>query len=133
MSGNPKYNLHPNDIDFQIESDFIGLMTPGMPRAAQRYASRVGRVMNYGDGLYGGLFVSAMYSAAYFERDPRKVVEAGVAAIPAESRYAKVIADVLRWSKENPDDWKKTWQLVEGKWDRDDACRCGTSNRWGRR
>ena len=122
MSGNPKYNLHPNDIDFQIESDFIGLMTPGMPRAAQRYALRVGRVMNYGDGLYGGLFVSAMYSAAYFERDPRKVVEAGLAAIPTASRYAKVIADVLRWSKENPDDWKKTWKLVEEKWDRDDAC-----------
>jgi len=122
MSGNPKYNLHPNDIDFQIESDFIGLMTPGMPRAAQRYASRVGRVMNYGDGLYGGLFVSAMYSAAYFERDPRKVVEAGLAAIPAASRYAQVIADVLRWSKENPDDWKKSWKLLEEKWDRDDEC-----------
>ena len=122
MSGNPKYNLHPNDIDFQIESDFIGLMTPGMPRAAQRYAGRVGRVMNYGDGLYGGMFISAMYSAAYVEDDPRKVVEAGVAAIPVESRYAKVIRDVLQWSRGNPDDWKKTWQLLEEKWDRDDAC-----------
>lgn len=122
MSGNPKYNLHPNDIDFQIESDFIGLMTPGMPRAAQRYAQRVGRVMNYGDGLYGGIFIAAMYSAAYFESDPRKVVQAGVAAIPAGSIYAQVINDVLRWSKENPSDWKKTWQLLEDKWDRDDAC-----------
>ena len=122
MSGNPKYNLHPNDIDFQIEADFIGLMTPGMPKAAQRYAERVGRVMNYGDGLYGGVFIAAMYSAAYFESDPRKVVEAGVAAIPAGSTYAKVINDVLRWSKENPSDWKRTWQLLEDKWDRDDAC-----------
>jgi hypothetical protein len=33
-----------------------------------------------------------------------------------------VIGDVLRWSQENPDDWKMTWQLVEGKWDRNDAC-----------
>ena len=122
MSGNPKYNLHSNDIDFQIESDFIGLMTPGMPRAAQRYAERVGRVMNYGDGIYGGIFMAAMYSAAYFENDPRKVVEAGVAAIPAASTYAQVIQDVLKWSKANPDDWKKTWQLLEDKWDRNDAC-----------
>jgi len=122
MSGDPKYNLHANDIDFQIESDFIGLMTPGMPRAAQRYASRVGRVMNYGDGLYGGMFISAMYSAAYFEDDPRKVVEAGVAAIPEGSRYAKVIRDVLRWSEENPGDWKKTWHLLEEKWDGQDIC-----------
>ena len=122
MSGNPKYNLHPNDIDFQIESDFIGLMTPGMPRAAQRYAERVGRVMNYGDGLYGGIFIAAMYSAAYFENDPRRVVEAGLAAIPAGSLYAQLINDVLHWSKENPADWKKVWQLLEDKWDGDDAC-----------
>lgn len=122
MSGNPKYNLHSNDIDFQIESDFIGLMTPGMPVAAQRFAGRVGRVMNYGDGVYGGIFIAAMYSSAYFESDPRKVVEAGVAAIPAGSTYAHVINDVLGWSKENPANWKKTWQLLEDKWDRDDAC-----------
>ena len=32
LSGTPKYNLHANDIDFQIEADFIGLMTPGLPR-----------------------------------------------------------------------------------------------------
>ena len=53
-SGEPKYNIHANDIDFQIESDFIGLMCPGLPREVNRYADRVGRVMNYGDGLYGG-------------------------------------------------------------------------------
>ena len=29
MSGHPDYNVHANDIDFQIESDFIGLMMPG--------------------------------------------------------------------------------------------------------
>src|SRR5438093_10073087 len=52
MSGHPKYNIHANDIDFQIESDFIGLMTPGLPREANKYADRVGRVMNWGDGLY---------------------------------------------------------------------------------
>jgi len=121
MSGDPEHNLHANDIDFQIESDFIGLMCPGLPRAAQRYADRVGHVMNYGDGVYGGVFISAMYSAAFFETDPRKVVEAGLAAIPPGSRYAQTIRDVLQWSAENPD-WKKTWQLLEDKWDKDDPC-----------
>jgi ADP-ribosylglycohydrolase len=80
VSGDPKYNVHANDIDFQIESDFIGLMTPGLPADATRYAMRVGRVMNYGDGLYGGVFVASMYAAAFFERDPRNVVQAGLAS-----------------------------------------------------
>ena len=83
LSGTPKYNAHANDIDFQIEADFIGLMAPGLPQAANDIAWRAGRVMNYGDGIYGGMFVSGMYAAAFFEKDPRKVVEAGLASIPA--------------------------------------------------
>lgn len=121
MSGHPDHNLHANDIDFQIESDFIGLMCPGLPRAAQRYADRVGRVMNYGDGLYGGVFISAMYAAAFFEKSPRRIVVAGLAAIPRESIYAQTIRDVLNWSAKYSD-WKKTWRMVEDKWDKDDPC-----------
>jgi len=121
-SGHPRYNLHANDIDFQIESDFIGLMTPGLPQEANKYADRVGRVMNWGDGLYGGMFFGGMYAAAFFESDTRQVVRQGLLSIPAESGYAQVIRDVLAWSAEHPDDWTKTWALIEGKWDRDDAC-----------
>ena len=95
LSGDPRWNAHANDIDFQIESDFIGLMCPGLPREANKYADRVGRVMNYGDGLYGGMFFAGMYAAAFFESDPRKVVEAGLRSIPADSGYAKMIRDVL--------------------------------------
>jgi hypothetical protein len=122
QSGHPKYNVHANDIDFQIESDFIGLMTPGLPQAARKYCERVGRVMNYGDGLYGGIFVTSMYGAAFFESDPRRIVEAGLASLPTESGYAKIIRDVLTWSGQHPDDWRRTWRLIEDKWDKDDLC-----------
>jgi hypothetical protein len=121
-SGHPRYNLHANDIDFQIESDFIGLMTPGLPQEANTYAERVGRVMNYGDGLYGGMFVSGMYAAAFFETEPREIVELGLLSIPAESGYGRLIRDVLDWSALDPDDWKSTWQLIQDEWDRDDPC-----------
>ena len=125
LSGTPKYNAHANDIDFQIESDFIGLMTPGLHRAATDIAMRAGRVMNYGDGLYGGVFVAGMYTAAFFESDPYKVVEAGLASIPAKSPYAMLIVDLLKWYKQNPDDWRKTWKLIEDKWDKNDPCPSG--------
>jgi len=122
LSGDPRYNAHANDIDFQIESDFIGLMTPGLPQYANKYADRVGRVMNYGDGLYGGMFFAGMYSAAFFEDDVRRVVQQGLACIPAKSRYGRTIRDVLDWHAKYPHDWKKTWQLIEDKWDKDDPC-----------
>lgn len=66
LTGTPKYNIHANDIDFQIEADFIDLMAPGLPQASNDIALRAGRVMNYGDGIYGGMFVSCMYAAAFF-------------------------------------------------------------------
>jgi hypothetical protein len=121
LSGTPRYNAHANDIDFQIEADFIGLMAPGLPQSATAIAWRAGRVMNYGDGIYGGIFVSCMYSAAFFEQDPRKVVEAGLACLPAKSPYAMTIADVLAWSNRSAD-WKQTWRLIENKWNKREPC-----------
>lgn len=121
-SGHPRYNIHANDIDFQIEADFIGLMCPGLPRLSNRFCDRVGRVMNYGDGLYGGMFVCGMYAAGFFEADPRKVVEAGLATIPSGSEYAALIRDLLAWSAQAPNDWRAVWRKVEDKWDRNDPC-----------
>lgn len=127
LTGHPRYNIHANDIDFQIEADFIGLMTPGLPRVSNRFCDRIGRVMNYGDGVYGGMFVCGMYSAAFFESDPRKVVEAGLACIPAKSEYALLLRDLLAWHTDHPNDWRKVWHLVEAKWDRDDPCPDGAN------
>lgn len=125
LSGTPEYNAHANDIDFQIEADFIGLMAPGLPQSCNLIAERAGKVMNYGDGIYGGMFVSGMYAAAFLENDPRKIVEAGLATIPAKSPYARLISDVLTWARQYPDDWKKVWQLIQDKWDKRDPCPAG--------
>lgn len=122
LSGTPKYNAHANDIDFQIEADFIGLMTPGLPQVANDIAWRAGRVMNYGDGIYGGMFVGCMYAAAFFESDPHKVVEAGLACIPPQSPYGQLISDLMTWHKQNPNDWENAWHLIENKWNKREPC-----------
>lgn len=121
-SGHPKYNFHSDDIDFQIEADFIGLMCPGLPRVSNLYCERVGCVMNYGDGLYGGMWLCGMYAAAFFQTDRVKVIEAGLACIPSQSEYARLIRDIVAWHAQYPADWKKCWQLLEDKWDKNDVC-----------
>ena len=121
-SGNPRYNLHADDIDFQIESDIFGMIAPGMPQVSNRYGQRMGHIMNYGDGVYGGMFISAMYTQAFFAKNVREVVENGLKAIPAQSLYAQLIRDVIRWHDENPNDWLKTWHLVQEKWGEVDHC-----------
>lgn len=117
-SGHPQFNQHADDIDYQIEADYAGLIAPGMPNLAIELGEKFGRLMNYGDGLYGGQFVSGMYAEAFFEQDPLKIVEAGLRCIPAGSQYAECIRDTIAWYQQNPDDWEKTWELIEAKYQR---------------
>ncbi|MBI4905950.1 MAG: ADP-ribosylglycohydrolase family protein [Acidobacteria bacterium] len=122
LAGHPDYNIHADDIDFQIESDFIGLMAPGLPRAATDISMRAGRVMNYGEGIYGGVFVSCMYAAAFFEKTPQAVVAAGLRCLPPQSKYAKLIRDVIDWHKAEPKNWESVWQKIQDKWDTAEPC-----------
>jgi len=122
QSGSPHYNLHADDIDFQIESDVFGMIAPGMPQVSNRFGDRMGHIMNYGDGVYGGMFISAMYTQAFFAKNIREVVENGLKAIPPQSLYAKLIRDVIQWHDENPNDWLKAWHLLQAKWGEVDHC-----------
>ncbi|MHC4436998.1 MAG: ADP-ribosylglycohydrolase family protein, partial [Planctomycetota bacterium] len=115
-SGHPEFNKHADDIDYQIEADYAGLIAPGMPNVAIELGETFGRLMNYGDGLYGGQFVGGMYAEAFFENDIEKIILAGLKCIPKESQFAECIRDVLAWYEQNPDDWQKTWQLIEEKY-----------------
>ena len=115
-SGHPRFNKHADDIDYQIEADFSGLISPGLPNTAIRLGENFGRLMNYGDGLYGGQFVGGMYTEAFFETDMEKVVRAGLRCIPSQSQYAECIRDVLSWWEQDPDDWQKTWNLISEKY-----------------
>jgi len=115
-SSHPQFNRCADDIDYQIEADFAGLIAPGMPTIAMELGEKFGRLMNYGDGVYAGIFVSAMYCEAFFETDIINIIETALKTIPADSQYAEMVRDVLAWYKEEPDDWIKTWEKIEAKY-----------------
>ncbi len=112
-SSHPRYSNNCDDIDYQIEADYSGIIAPGMLNVPVKMGEKFGRLMNYGDGMYGGQFVGTMYAAAYFENDIKKVIQTGLKTIPAESDYAACVKDVIKWHEKYPEDWKKTWQLIE--------------------
>lgn len=119
QSGHWLNNPHADDIDFQIEADFIGLMYPGMPQSAAKLADKIGHIMNYGDGFYGGLYVSTLYSLAFVMNDIKLIVKDALKAIPPESTYYQCIHDIIQWHETYPDDWKQTWFECQRKWDFD--------------
>lgn len=122
LSGSPEYNLHADDIDFQIEADYLGFMCPGMPSTVAGLAGKIGHIMNYGDGVYGGIFVAALYSEAYFDNDIPGIIEKALRSIPSESDYHKIIEDVILLHKQYPTDWKAAWKELENKWGDVDIC-----------
>jgi len=125
LSGTPEYNIHADDIDFQIEADYIGFMCPGMPRTAVGISDKIGHIMNYGDGVYGGVFVAALYAEAYFESDIQGIIETALKSLPAESDYYKIVKDVIKLYKHYPDNWRTAWQELENKWGDVDICGAG--------
>ena len=127
QSGHPDYNLHADDIDFQIEADYIGFMCPGMPATANQIADKIGHIMNYGDGVYGGEFVAALYSEAYFDSNISKIIDKALLSIPAESDYAKIVRDVILLHQHYPADWRAAWAELEAKWGKVQICGAGTS------
>ncbi len=124
-SGYWKNNPHADDIDFQIEADFAGLMSPGMPNTAAVICDSVGHIMNYGDGWYGGVYMAAMYSLAFVSDSVEFVVTEALKCIPEGSRYRSCISDVIAAYHEYPDDWKKAWQRCADNWDKTLGCPTG--------
>lgn len=121
-SGHWLNNPHADDIDFQIEADFAGIMSPGMMNTASQICDKIGHIMNYGDGWYGGVYIAAMYALAFVSDDLGYIVEQALKVIPQESQYAATMRDVIKWYGENPGDWKATWFNVLRKWGEDVGC-----------
>jgi len=126
-SGHWKNNPHADDLDFQIEADFAGLMSPGMPNSAAEVCDGIGHIMTYGNGWYGGVYVAAMYALAFVSDDIEYIVTEALKTIPAESTYHQCVSDAIRWSKENAD-WKTTWKLIEEKWCDEITCPKGVKD-----
>jgi hypothetical protein len=122
LSGYWMNNPHADCIDYQIESDFAGLMSPGMPNTASAISDRIGHIMNYGDGWYGGVYIGAMYTLAFTSGDIPYIITEALKTVPRESNFYKCISDVIQWHKQYPNDWKQTWLEVQKKWADDIGC-----------
>ena len=122
LSGNPVNNMHADDIDFQIESDFIGYINPGMPASSDSLCNKIGHIMCYGDGVYGGMYIAALNTLAFFESDIDSLVNKALSAIPAESQYAQCVRDAIDGYRANPGDWHQTWETLRKKWSETDIC-----------
>ena len=121
-SGHWLNNPHADDLDYQIEADYAGLMSPGMPNSASAISDRVGHIMCYGDGWYGGIYVGALYALAFVNDNIETVVRKAVQTIPEGSRFRRCMDDVISCYERYPDNWKQTWFECQCRWSEDIGC-----------
>ena len=77
--------------------------------------------MNYGDGVYGGVFVTAMHAAAFTASTVEEIVTAGLSVIPDNTTFKEAMNVVLE-SYKNGDRWDECWYKVEAKYGTVDKC-----------
>jgi len=94
-----------NCIGGQIFYDAIGIIFAGHPEKAVKASGIVSRVLHNGEGAIGGQFISGCISIAFLEDNIENVVKTALSLIPPESRYAKMVNDIIQVYYQNPYDW----------------------------
>ncbi len=99
-------------IGGQIFIDTWGLVAPGNPELAARYAEQAASVTHGGNGVYGGIFVAVAISLAFVERDVKKIIDRALGYIPKDCEYARVVKAVESYYAKNPGDWRACFQYI---------------------
>ena len=114
MSGSIEQNGHTTaeQIGGQIFIDTWGLVSPGNPDQAARFAKEAASVTHGGNGIYGGIFVAVCISYAFIEKDIRKIIEKGLSYIPADCEYTRVVRKVMEFYDAHPENWHDCFQYI---------------------
>ena len=101
---NLKLNPWRECIDGQLRGDLWGYVNPADPRSAALYAHRECSLSLVKNGVYGGMFVAGCISAALAVNPTvDSIIKGGLSVIPANSRLAEAIKNVIRWYSEDKD------------------------------
>lgn len=94
-------------IGGQIFIDVWGLVAPGNPELASRYAEAAASVTHGGNGVYGGIFLAVCASLAFVETDVETILEKALTYLPADSEYTRVVRAVMDYyKKDEAKDWR---------------------------
>ena len=121
LSGSYIYSSCCEDIDWQIEADFVGMMAPGLVNVAGRMGFDYGHVVGYADGAYGGVFVDTMHAKAYAAENVTSIAITGIQSLPVGSKYRKVLDDIYECYV-NDYSFEQCWNKINFIWGDDDRC-----------
>ena len=107
VTGWKSINPHWFQIDPQLINEIWGVTSPGMISYSAKKSGWAATIMDDDWGIEPTVFYGALYAAAFFETDIRKLIDIGLNSLPDGSRYKVTVQDMISLHKQYPNDWKK--------------------------
>jgi ADP-ribosylglycohydrolase len=92
-------------------AELWGMVAPGDPEVAARYARQDAVLDHSGAGVEAAVLHAAVVSAAFVESEVPRLLEVGLSLIPSDSRVARAARDVIRWHGELAN-WRRTREML---------------------
>lgn len=103
-------------IGGQIFIDTWGMICPGDPERAARYATTAASVSHDGEGLYGAAFMAAAIAKAFDTPDVTEIIRCGLDQIPRDSLYRAVFDAVAAFHEAHPEEWRACLHMLQREW-----------------
>jgi len=100
------------NISGQFVCEAFGLIAPGMPQTASKIGLHYTHVTIDGEPAQTTQLFDTMIAMAFVETDVEKIVADGLAAVDPKCDIHDVVSDVQQWTRQFPNDWRKTWHAI---------------------
>lgn len=90
-------NLFKDSCGSYIRSEIWACMFPGYPEKAAEYAFQ-DAIVDHGDGegVYAEVLLATMESAAFYEKDIRKLIDIGLSYIPESCAVSRAVREAIK-------------------------------------
>jgi hypothetical protein len=116
FSGKKEINPHWFQIDPQLINEIWAFTAPGMVKYASKKSDWAAQITSDDWAVEPTIHYGAMYSAAFFEKDIRKLIDIGLKELPENGRYANTIRDMIALHAKHPNNWQAAWKEMAQKY-----------------
>lgn len=114
LTGQVQFNPWADfNLSGQFASETWGLISPGMPQTAARIGLHYTHVSIDLEPAQSTQLFTAMIATAFLTDNLEEILDAGLASLDTRSILRRIVSDVRRWHKQNPDDWHATRKLIQ--------------------
>jgi hypothetical protein len=116
FTGSKNLNPHWYQIDPQLINEVWAFTAPGMVNYAASKSEWAARITSDEWGVEPTIHYGAMYSAAFFEKDIRKLISIGLEYLPKDCRYANTVHEMIALHEKYPTQWTAAWKEMAQKY-----------------